>query len=168
MYPVQFCLQPDDTFVVQNLGTQDPANDANVVQICPLDGAVYLHTERNAAIRGCNTVRLQIAVTPPPAYVPPAGCPSTSIQIPDNQEFRIRSTLFPDRWVFSQTQGTTTDIADAWIFTVTAGETGQISTVSRSDGRLYDSQLVPYLSNNNGYSTFYRNADITTQGWAPL
>jgi hypothetical protein len=366
MYPVQFCLQPDNTFVVQNLGTQDPSDDANIVQICPSDGAVYLHTASAAAIRGCNTVQLQIAVAPsvtststsatsstaptatgykegkfrvllgpsgtsgymasyyggtisavppsdevnfastsdvnqavifetvpgqsglvrvygsngnalypnqnrgsggylfantqaeidaapynpvlffilqdntitvrnlgddqtdpaddsnalllcpnaaifqlyaanaaadespigcvaqtltaefvvpdasttststsvssptPPPYVPPVGCPASSVQIPDGQQFRIRSTLYPDRYVFTQTQGTTTNIADAYIFTVTAGGTGQISTISTSDGKTYDSFFVPYLTANNGYSTFYANADLTNQGWTPL
>jgi hypothetical protein len=350
MYPVQFCLQPDNTFVVQNLGTQDPNDDANIVQICPDDGAVYLHTAAAAAIRGCTTVRLQIVdarpaittstssasgaaptatiykegrfrvrmaapgiegymtnfdsgvgkavpdtseanfatisdeslavifetvpgqsglvvlynvnnealylnrdrnpggpvyvntqasiteneyiqislfvrqdntiivqnlgqdaadpaddssaillcpdsrgpiyqmyaannpaipsdcvaqtliaefVVPavsstststsvpsptPPPYVPPVGCPESSVQI-------------PDRYVFGTYSSTTTDMAQAYIFTTSPAGTGQITT---TDGSNYDSQFVPYLSDNSGYSFFYRNADISTQGWKPL
>jgi hypothetical protein len=48
-FPVQFCLQPDNTFVVQNrLGTDDTSDDANVVQICP-DSVLYLHSASVAA-----------------------------------------------------------------------------------------------------------------------
>ena len=92
MYPVQFCLQPDNTFVVQNLGTQDPNDDASIVQICPGDGAVYLHTASAAAIRGCTTVRLQI-VNARPAV--PTSTSSTSSTAPTatvykEGRFRVR------------------------------------------------------------------------------
>lgn len=170
--PVQFCLQPDNTFVVQNLGQnkQDPADDANVVQICPAEdsapaNALWLYTANGALASGCRTGRLQIAAAPPPAR-----CPANSAQIPENQRFRIRSTLYPDRWVFSQAsgtiKGTTTNIADAVIFRVSSGRTDQISTIS--NGVTDDSQFIPNFTPNSGYASFYRNADITTQPWGPL
>lgn len=42
MNPVQFCLQPDNTFIVQNLGNlkTDPSDDANIVQICEPAGVI--------------------------------------------------------------------------------------------------------------------------------
>lgn len=64
-YPVQFCLQPDDTFVVQNLGDiNKPNDDANIVQMCAAgsDNFLQLHNAAVAASSSnCNTVRLRIA-----------------------------------------------------------------------------------------------------------
>lgn len=89
MYPVQFCLQSDNTFVVQNLGTQDPNDDANIVQICPGDGAVYLHTTSAAAIRGCSTVRLQIADAPSAASTTTSSAVPTATGYKEGR-FRVR------------------------------------------------------------------------------
>jgi len=54
--PVQFCLQSDNSFVVQN-----PAvNGANVVMQC--GGTIYLYTAGNAmGLTGCSTVILSMA-----------------------------------------------------------------------------------------------------------
>lgn len=185
--PIALFVRQDDTIIVQNLGQDaaDPADDSSTIVLCPSQGPTYqMFAANNLVIPSDCTAQTLVAefVVPdasttstpvssptPPPYVPPVGCPASSVQIPDGQQFRIRSTLYPDRWVFSQTQSTTTNIADAWIFTVTSGGTGQISTVSRSDGLTYDSQFVAYLTNNNGYSFFYRNADVTPSlGWTPL
>jgi hypothetical protein len=66
MFPVQFCLQPDNTFVVQSQGNflEDPADDSNVVKLCAASGAVYLTTASKAPYNGCLTARLQIAPVP--------------------------------------------------------------------------------------------------------
>jgi hypothetical protein len=66
MFPVQFCLQPDNTFVVQSQGNflDDPADDSNVVKLCSASGAVYLTTASKAPYNGCLTARLQIAPVP--------------------------------------------------------------------------------------------------------
>ncbi|KAK5124917.1 hypothetical protein LTR85_001107 [Meristemomyces frigidus] len=49
---VQFCLQSDNSFLVQN-----PTDGAAVVQICS-DNFIYLYTAANAATSGCTTVTL--------------------------------------------------------------------------------------------------------------
>lgn len=48
---VQFCLQSDNTFLVQN-----PSDGAATVQLC--SGVIYLMTAANAASSGCTTVTL--------------------------------------------------------------------------------------------------------------
>lgn len=103
-FPVQFCLQPDDTFVVQNrLGTEDTSDDANVVQICP-DSVLYFHSAAVAASPRCNTVRLRLVQLNPSYPITttssstsetpfPTTSPSPSVSacvpVPDGQEFRI-------------------------------------------------------------------------------
>ena len=185
--PIALFVRQDDTIIVQNLGQDpaDPADDSSTIVLCSSRGLIYqMFAANNPAIPSdctaqtlmaefvvpdASTTSTPVSSPTPPPYVPPVGCPASSVQIPDGQQFRIKSTLYPDRWVFGQTQSTTTDINDASIFTATSGGTGQISTVSRSDGQTYDSQFVAYLTNNNGYSTFYRNADVTPSlGWTPL
>jgi hypothetical protein len=187
LIPVSLFVLLDDTIIVQSPGVDltDPADDSSTVVICPSDGVAL---EMYAANAGSNmpadcTAQTLIAEfvvdattstsssTSTPTASPVSqrvGCPTNTVQLPENQQFRIRSTYFPDRWVFSQTQGTTTNINDAWIFTVTAGDTGQISHFSNDDGRTYDSQFTTLLNDNDGRSVFFPNADITNQGYFPL
>lgn len=56
--PVEFCLNSDNTFTVQNPAGANGM--ANVVQICS-DGVVYLFDAATAASFGCNTVTLVYA-----------------------------------------------------------------------------------------------------------
>ena len=66
--PVQFCLQPDDTFAVSNtLGTEDSADDSDVVYICS-DGELQLFNTKEAAkyMDWCRTVVLKLAEIPGP------------------------------------------------------------------------------------------------------
>ena len=102
MNPVQFCLQPDNTFVVQNLGNDkiDPSDDANVVQIC--DNVISLHTAEVASQRSCTTVRLELA--PEPIGIP-TGCPSSTIPIPTDVLFRVRSRQFGTWFLGPETEG---------------------------------------------------------------
>lgn len=53
---VQFCLQTDDTFIVQN-----PTNGATTVAIC--SGTIYLFTDQAAATSGCTIITLIMAST---------------------------------------------------------------------------------------------------------
>ena len=48
---VQFCLQPDNTFLVQN-----PSDGATDVMLCA--GVIYLYTAANGAASGCTPVTL--------------------------------------------------------------------------------------------------------------
>lgn len=63
--PVQFCLQPDNTFRVQN-----PTNpNWNAVRICPPDNTnVYLYDSTSGLSGGCTNMQLKI-------YVQPGGYP---------------------------------------------------------------------------------------------
>jgi len=102
-----------------------------------------------------------------PPYVPPVGCPSTSVQIPDNQAFRLKSSRFTNLWL-SSTSGSrpgetniisTYDISAATIFTATPGNTGQVSLLSdANDNTPRDSQFFPYYGNNLGVLYFLANA----------
>jgi len=93
-FPVQFCLQPDDTFVVQNrLGTDDTSDDANVVQIC-LDSVLYLQSASIAASSNCNTVRLRliqlnpsypVTTTASTTFATPSPSVSACVPVPDGQ-----------------------------------------------------------------------------------
>ncbi|KAK0899292.1 hypothetical protein LTR91_000957 [Friedmanniomyces endolithicus] len=59
---VQFCLQPDNSFVVQN-----PSIGANVLQLC--NNELWLCTVGNATGSGCTTVKLMEGVgAAPPSY----------------------------------------------------------------------------------------------------
>ncbi|KAK3109856.1 hypothetical protein LTR53_016449 [Teratosphaeriaceae sp. CCFEE 6253] len=59
---VQFCLQPDNTFIVQN-----PSVGANVLQLC--NDVLYLYTPGNATNSGCTSVTLIRGVgAAPPSY----------------------------------------------------------------------------------------------------
>lgn len=176
--PVQFCLQPNNTFVVQNLGNdkQDPADDANVVQICS-DGVIYLHTEAIAATSGCNTIRLEIAQAPPPPYVPPVGCPASSVRIPDGTQFRIRSSQ-SNRYLTGLYGGgspgdgniaTSPNMADGILFYVTPAGTGQVTFNTVSNPPVVDSQFIAAFGSNSGYFYSYPNAAVSQgMGWYAL
>lgn len=173
--PVQFCLQSDNTFVVQNLGNDkaDAADDANILQLCPDQEVgqvtLYLHTPAVAASSGCDTVRLEIAGPP---YVPPVGCPSTSVQIPDNHWFRIKSStsnlylsgLYGGGNPTSGDIKTAPDVADAIIFTVNPDGTGQLRIVG--GGQAIDS-LILSMSATSGYLYFFPNRSAAA-GWYPV
>ncbi|KAK5769328.1 hypothetical protein LTS12_000255 [Elasticomyces elasticus] len=59
---VQFCLQPDNTFIVQN-----PSIGANVLQLC--NNRLYLYTAGNATNSGCTSITLLRGVgAAPPSY----------------------------------------------------------------------------------------------------
>jgi hypothetical protein len=157
MFPVQFCLQPDNTFVVQNQGNdkQDPADDANLVQICPADGAVYLYTADRALTSGCSTVRLQIAPVPNrfrmrltsnSQYItsdPPAAVPNTN------------------EIAFTQTPGSSL----ALTFERTPDQSGRIFVYNAAGNQLYPDQNAPYAQ-----GTIFANlqADMDTQGFNPV
>jgi hypothetical protein len=135
-FPVQFCLQPDNSFVVQNrLGTDDTADDANVVQICP-DGALYLQTPSNASASNCNTVNLRLAQIPP-GYPDPASSttitfdtlPSittttsdtlsssaTTMPSPSVSSNRFRMRLASNSNYLTSTQGTAVPASDETVF----------------------------------------------------
>ena len=151
MYPVQFCLQPDNTFVVQNLGTQDPNDDANIVQICPGDGAVYLHTASAAAIRGCNTVRLQIADAPPPTTTSTSSAAPTATVYKEGR-FRVRMVSPGTPGYMTSYDGSsaqavpvgvetnfqpTTDQNLAVIFETVPGQSGKVLLYNAANNPLY-------------------------------
>jgi len=56
--PVEFCLNPDNTFTVSNPAGANGL--ANVVQVCS-DGVVYLFDSTTATQSTCNTVTLVYA-----------------------------------------------------------------------------------------------------------
>jgi hypothetical protein len=157
MFPMQFCLQPDNTFVVQNQGNdkQDPADDANLVQICAADGAVYLYTADRALISGCSTVRLQIAPVPNrfrmrltsnSQYItsdPPAAVPNTN------------------EIAFTQTPGSSL----ALTFERTPDQSGRIFVYNAAGNQLYPDQNAPYAQ-----GTIFANlqADMDAQGFNPV
>lgn len=169
--PVQFCLQSDNTFVVQNLGNDkaDAADDANILQLCPDQEVgqvtLYLHTPAVAANSGCDTVRLEIAGPP---YVPPVGCPSTSVKIPAGQQFRIKSSVQTNKWVSAGNPPnpgparTTGDVSEASIFTDGPEGTGQISQVI--NGVTVVSLWDLNFNDNSGYLYFRP----TNQGGVPF
>jgi hypothetical protein len=135
MFPVQFCLQSDDTFVVQNLGNdkQNPADDANVVQICSTDGAVYLYTADRALTSGCRTVRLQIAPVPNRFRMRLASnsqylSTKSSSAVPTSEEI-----------LFYQTA----DAANALIFENVPGQPGRIVVYNLAGTALYPNQNSP-------------------------
>jgi hypothetical protein len=111
----------------------------------------------------------------PPPYVPPVGCPSTSVRIPDNQLFRLKSTIYPNTWLSATFGGstpaagdirTTNAIGDAVRFTAMPGETGQISMISTGTrfngpvGRI-DSAFYRYINDNQGYLYFDQSTTTT-------
>jgi hypothetical protein len=154
MYPVQFCLQSDNTFVVQNLGTQDPNDDASIVQICPGDGAVYLHTASAAAIRGCNTVRLQIADAPPPTIATTTSTSSAAPTATGYKEgrYRVRMAAPGTPGYMTSYDGNsaqaapssleanfqpTTDLNLAVIFETVPGQSGKVLLYNTANSPLY-------------------------------
>ena len=181
MYPVQFCLQPDNTFVVQNLGTQDPNDDANIVQICPGDGAVYLHTVAAAAIRGCNTVRLQIADAPPPTITSTTSTISASPTATGYKEgrFRVRMVSPGTPGYMASYDGNTaqavppsaevnfvptTDQSQAVIFETVPGQSGLVVLYNINNQALYLNQ-----DRNPGGPVYVNTeASITSNEYIPI
>lgn len=161
-FPVQFCLQPDDSFVVQNrLGTDDTSDDANVVQICP-DSLLYLYKPSIAAGSGCNTVRLRLAQVPPGYSIPttttatssatptPTPSPSVCVPVPDGQEFHV-SLVGESAYLtgaagdggaapVEQTLITTTNYSQAIPFQASPGRDGQITFINADGTTLYSDQ----------------------------
>jgi hypothetical protein len=181
MYPVQFCLQPDNTFVVQNLGTQDPNDDANIVQICPSDGAVYLHTASAAAIRGCNTVRLQIADAPSNTATSTTSTSSAAPTATGYKEGRFRVLLGPSGtsgYMASYYGGTisavppsdevnfasTSDVNQAVIFETVPGQSGLVRVYQSNGNALYPNQN----RGTGGYLFANTQAEIDAAPYNPV
>lgn len=163
-YPVEFCVQADDSFIVQNrLGTSETADDVNIVQICP-NGQLHLNNPTRAVESGCNTITLRRAEVPP-SYVPPSTSPSNPpvtppknppytsacVPVPDGQEFRM---FLRDNGDFltgfnggaapngndGQQLTFVTTAAEAIIFRSAPGRNGQITVLSADDTTLYSDQ----------------------------
>lgn len=165
-FSVQFCLQPDDTLVVQNrLSTEDTSDDANVVQICP-DSVLYLHSAAVAASPRCNTVRWRLVQLNPsypvtttssttPATPSPTISPSPEVSacvpVPDGQEFRI-SVVGSHDWLTGSDGGnlpvsldgstliTTPDYSQAISFGAAPGKNGRITLLNADGTTLYSDQ----------------------------
>jgi hypothetical protein len=152
--PVQFCLQPDNSFVVTNsAGTEDdPSDDSNVVQICE-DGGLSLYSPTNPVEPGCNTVVLELAPDPP---VFPTGCPSSTVQIPLGL-FRIKSQF--GTWLLGpeadQAPYTTltTDVEAATLFTVSEASSDRITYYATVTQR-FEAYYKGLYGNNSGEIDF--------------
>jgi hypothetical protein len=152
--PVQFCLQPDNSFVVTNsAGTEDdPSDDSNVVQICE-DGGLSLYSHTNPVEPGCNTVVLELAPDPP---VFPTGCPSSTVQIPLGL-FRIKSQF--GTWLLGpeadQAPYTTltTDVEAATLFTVSEASSDRITYYATVTQR-FEAYYKGLYGNNSGEIDF--------------
>jgi hypothetical protein len=135
MFPVQFCLQPDNTFVVQSQGNflDDPADDSNVVKLCSASGAVYLTTASKAPYNGCLTARLQIAPVPN----------RFRIRLASNSQYLTGGggTAVPanDETAFYQTP----DSNLALIFENVPGRSGRVVVISNMGVALYPNQDPP-------------------------
>jgi hypothetical protein len=153
MNPVQFCLQPDNKFVVRNLGNRknDPSDDANIVQMCsPINTlglyTIELHTAATSNSPYCTTIRLQLAPTPP---IVPIGCPPSTIPIPTDQLFRVKSSNF-GTWLLGPglddqppAAALTSDREAATLFTVSESSSDRIVygvTVTQRFGAYYTGQ----------------------------
>jgi hypothetical protein len=172
-FPVQFCLQPDNSFVVQNrLGTDDTADDANVVQICP-GNILYLQTPSKAASSNCNTVTLRLAQIPPGYPVPSTTTTSdtlpsittttsetlsssaTTTPSPSMSSNRFRMRLASNSNYLTSNQGTavpagdetvfyqTPDPAKAITFEKVPGQPGQVMVLNSANQPLYPNQNAP-------------------------
>jgi hypothetical protein len=124
------------------LGTEDSADDSNVVQICA-DGALYLYNTTRAAETAagptaCKTVVLERAQAPSPET---RDC----VAVPDS-EFRIkvvRSSDYLTGLVENDQQEltVTSEYNEAVPFRAAPGTNGQITLVSSANGRtLYSDQ----------------------------
>lgn len=160
-YPVQFCLQSDNTFVVQNLGdVNNPNDDANIVQMCGPNNILELHNPTVAASSSnCNTVRLQIAQAPPGYYAVTTTTSTTSSSTTSSQtstatvqRFRIRrvsngqylADSDPSRPpTISHTLIGVLDAVDAVIFTTVPGGNGQITMYAQDGSTLLFSNQDP-------------------------
>jgi hypothetical protein len=158
----QFCLQTDNTFFVQNRKRDDdPSDDANIVQMCmPADGngpyTIELRTAANSNSPYCTTIGLKLARKPPPT-----GCPSSSISIPPNQPFRIRSSQF-GTWLLGpggpeadQAPYTTLtpDLEAATLFTVSEASTDRIMYYATVTQR-FEAYFREYYPPNSGSIDF--------------
>jgi hypothetical protein len=160
-FPVQFCLQPDNSFVVQNrLGTDDTADDANVVQICP-GSILYLQAPSKAASSNCNTVTLRLAQIPPgypvPSSTTTSATSSSTITTPSpsvsSNRFRMR--LASNSNYLTSNQGTAVPAGDETVFYQTSDPTkaltfenvpnqpGQVTLLNSANQPLYPNQNAP-------------------------
>ncbi|GAB7330667.1 hypothetical protein MBLNU13_g02234t1 [Cladosporium sp. NU13] len=188
---ISLFVRQDDTIIFQNLGQDaaDPADDSITILLCPASrGLIYqIFAANNPTIPSDCVAQTLIGVaivpeasstsipTPvsspsPPPYVPPVGCPSTGVQIPDNQAYWLKSSRFTSLWLTSISGSrpgktnmiTTNDISAATSFTTTSGNTGQVSLLSgANDNTLRDSPFFPYYNNNLGVLYFVANAART-------
>lgn len=169
-YPVQFCLQSDNTFVVQNLGdVNNPNDDANIVQMCGPNSILELHNPAVAASStNCNTVRLQIAQAPPGYHAATATTSTTSSSTTSSQSSTVTVQRFRIRRVSngeyladsdplrpptnSHTLIGVLDAADAVIFTAVPGGNGQITMYAQDGSTLLFSNQDP---NGTGQQPIY-------------
>lgn len=160
-YPVQFCLQSDNTFVVQSLGdVNNPNDDANIVQMCGPNNILELHNPAVAASSSnCNTVRLQIAQAPPGYYAVTTTTSTTSSSTTSSQSsiatvqrFRIRRVSNGEYLADSDPARPPTnshtligvlDAVDAAIFTAVPGGNGQITMYAQDGSTLLFSNQSP-------------------------
>jgi len=154
MSTVQFCLQPDDdTFIVQNRqGTDDPADDSNVVQMCESDlkqRVLHLYSSTRAVAPGCNIVVLKLAELPSPEV-------QDCVPVPDGQEFRLQiadSSYYLGGLVQNGEQmlTATPDNSQAIPFLSAPGRDGQITLVSANGRTLYSDQDITGSGNGPIY-----------------
>jgi hypothetical protein len=162
MNPVQFCLKPDNTFVVQNLGNNkdDPSDDANIVQICrpetsPGPYTIELRTAANSNSPYCTTILLQLAPDPP---VFPTGCPSSTDPIPPGQIFRVRSLNF-GTWLLGPQADQqpdamlTSDLEAATLFSVSGANSDRI-VYGGSATQLFEAYYKGQYGGNSGIIDF--------------
>lgn len=177
-YLVQFCLQPDDSFVVVNrLGTEDTADDANIVQMCQEKNGqgdqinfLHLFTLANAISSTCNTITLRLARPPVPTYptttsVSTTASPSASViacvPVPDGQEFRL--SLVGTSVYLTGAKGGLTQIGNEGQQLVTTQDYSQAIPFLSAPGR--EGQIT--LISGDG-TTFYSDQNITGGGNGPV
>jgi hypothetical protein len=137
--PVQFCLQPDDTFAVSNtLGTEESDDDSDVVQICP-DGELHLYNTKEAAEYGCRTVVLKLAEKPGPEEL---NCKPMADGVP----FRIQvdsdfnSDYLVEMVDIDPVLGGSGDYSQAEVFSSSPVRDGQIALLSADGRTVYSGQ----------------------------
>jgi hypothetical protein len=157
-----FCLQPDNTFVVRNLGNlkNDPSDDANIVQTCAQVGVIgpdtiQLHTAATSNSPYCTTIVLQLAPDPP---VFPTGCPSSTVPIPPGQIFRVRSLNFGNWLLGPQADQQpdamlTSDLEAATLFSVSGANSDRI-VYGGSATQLFEAYYKGQYGGNSGIIDF--------------